>query len=132
MTNHSTDMAVLQFVNNLTQTIDNGNYSVGIFLDLSNAFYAVDHDILLCKMSHYGIKGIALNWFNAYLSNRKQYVVFNGVNSNLINISCGIPLGFVLGPILFILYINDITYNKKHFIVPCLMMIPASFMQMII
>ena len=89
-TNHTTNMAALQFVDNLIQAIDNGNHSVGIFLDLSMAFDTLDHNILLCKLSHCDIGGIVLYCLKAYLSSRKQYVVFNGVNSNLRNISCGI------------------------------------------
>ena len=81
--------------------------SCGIFLDFSKAFDTVDHDILIEKLDFYGIRGIAKDWFVSYLSDRQQFVTVNGVKSDLTSISCGIPQGSVLGPILFLLYIND-------------------------
>ena len=74
---------------------------------MSKAFDTVNHDILITKLEHYGIRGIAKDWFKSYLSDRKQYVSVRGVNSNEEHISCGVPQGSVLGPLLFLLYIND-------------------------
>ena len=80
---------------------------LGVFVDLSKAFDTVIHKILLMKMYKYSIRSIALSWFESYLSNRNQYVSFSNHNSKSMLISCGVPLGSILGPLLFILYVND-------------------------
>ena len=115
---HSAYMALLDMYNKASESLDKGNYSVGIFIDLSKAFDTIDHDILGRKLEFYGVRGIALQWFKDYLSNRKQCVYFNDTLSSLKNVSCGIPQGSMLGPLLFILYINDIIHCSQllHFI----------------
>ena len=85
----------------IKSTIDNGYYNFGVFIDLKKAFDTVNHSILLKKMEHYGIRGIAINWFTSYLSNRKQYVSVNERTSEYLTISCGVPKGSVLGSLLF-------------------------------
>ena len=73
-----------------------------------NRFDTVEHSILLDKLYHYGIRGNALQWFNSYLTNRYQYVKYNITPSDMTNITCGVPQGSILGPLLFLLYMNDI------------------------
>ena len=111
--NNSTPFALLQITEKIKETIDNKKYGCGIFIDLSKAFDTVNHEILLRKMEHYGIRGLSLDWFNLYLSNRKQYVYLNGEPSQLENITCGAPQGSVLGPLLFLIYINDLPYISE-------------------
>ena len=98
--------------------MDKGRFGCGIFIDFQKAFDTVDHNILVKKLDHYGIRGVSNSWFKSYLNNRKQYVSINGFNSELNDIKCGVPQGSVLGPLLFLLYINDlhasITFSKVH------------------
>ena len=107
--NHSTFMAVLDLIDNLSKSIDEKEFSVGVFIDLSKAFDTVNHKILIEKLSHYGIRRIPLLWFSDYLSNRKQFIKFNDVLSDYKTVNCGVPQGSILGPLLFLIYVNDIS-----------------------
>ena len=84
-------MALLNLLDKITTAIDKNEYAIGIFVDLSKAFDTIDHNILLRKLSHYGIRGVALHWFASYVSNRKQFVSYNGINSTHKVISLGVP-----------------------------------------
>ena len=105
---YSTSMAISEITNSLRKAIDYNLYTCGVFLDFTKAFDTVNHGIFLDKLEAYGIRGIPLNWFVNYLTDRRQYVDLGGVKSSEQTIICGIPQGSTLGPLLFLIYINDL------------------------
>ena len=111
--NRSTAMALLDFMERVGSATDNKNITLGVFIDLKKAFDTIDHSLLIKKLGHYGVRGIASNWLKSYLLNRKQFVNFNGIKSELQDVICGVPQGSILGPKLFILYINDMCNITK-------------------
>ena len=110
---HSTEQAILEITDTIKQAMDKKLVTCGVFLDFSKAFDTVSHEILLSKLYHYGIRGIPLDWFENYLHNRTQFVKIGSSQSNTETITCGIPQGSTLGPLLFLLYINDLPNCSK-------------------
>lgn len=105
--NHSTDMALLQLVEKIYTAINNNEYALGFFLDLSKAFDTVDHTILLSKLRCYGFQDYSYMWLASYVSNRQQFVYVNGYSSSRAQLTHGVPQGSILGPLLFLVS-NDL------------------------
>ena len=99
---HSTKHAIMQLVNLI---FGKNLYTLGIFIDLSKAFDTVDHKILITKLENYGVKETNLQWFKSYLKNRKQFITCGNFSTSYINISCGVPQGSILVPLLFLVYV---------------------------
>ena len=118
-TNRSTGLAINEMVDTLIQAVDDNKFCIGVFIDLKKAFDTVDHSLLIKKLRYYGVRGITSKFLDSYLNNRKQFVSYNNANSSEQTIKCGVPQGSILGPLLFILYINDMYKISRllHFII---------------
>ena len=110
---YSTSHVFINITENIRKALDDGYIGCRVFVDLQKAFGTVDHQILLAKLNHYGIRGVSNDWFKSYLSKGYQYVYINGYESRLAAINCVVPQGSVLGPLLFLLYINELNQTKE-------------------
>ena len=110
---HSTEHAILQLVDQVNNSFEKNQFTLGVFIDLSKAFDTVDHKTLISKLRNYGIRGHNLQWFESYLNNRKQFITYNNNNTSFKEITCGVPQGSILGPLLFLIYVNDLSQASQ-------------------
>ncbi len=115
--NFSTSLAVLDVTNMIQNETYQGNFIMGVFMDLQKAFDTINFEILFKKLYHYGFRGHCLDWLRSYLTGRTQFTALNGVSSGPLEITCGVPQGTVLGPLLFLIYINDIPNSVKNSVI---------------
>ena len=111
---HSTGHGVAEFMQNTIHAYDSKSTTISVLLDLSKAFDTIHHEIIIHKLQYYGVRCVALCWFRRYLTDRSQYVSLNGYESDTKMITCGVPQGSVLGPVLFLICMNDLPSCITH------------------
>ena len=110
---HCPEHAILQLVEQINQSFEKNEFTLGLFVGLSKAFDTVDHQILLKKLEYYGIAGNNLRWFENYLKDRQQFVPFEHNSTKKVTVTSGVPQGSILGPLLFLLHVNNLHHASK-------------------
>lgn len=110
---HSTDLALSQLYDRISGAMAGRDHVIGVFMGLSKTFDTLDHSIILSKLQHYGVRGAPCNWFRSYLSDRKQYICYESTRFGILPLKCSVPQGSILGPLLFLIYVNDISNASK-------------------
>ena len=113
--NHWTELATVELLDHIMSALDHKELPISIYIDLSKTFDTLDNSILIDKLSHYGIKYNALKWFSSYLSNRTMFVEIDNAKSSVRHLTTGVPQGCILGPLLFLIYMNDISNSSSLF-----------------
>ena len=111
--NFSAAHPIINLIDSIEKAFDHNKFACRVFIDLKKAFDTVDHEILLKKLWHHGIRGIGNDWFKSYLTNRMQYVSINNILSDLLKVIFGVPQGSVLDPLLFLVCINDLNNSIR-------------------